>query len=229
MGGGGGNSWIPIVAGAIGTIVGGPLLGAALGAAAGGVGGYQDGGTRGALLGGATGALSGYGAGSLLQGGIAGGTAAGPGFLSKAGGIAQGAVFGTAGSGANAQSLLRPASMLGSGGGASTGLLGPGTLLGGSGLGSKVAQGAMLSSASNVLAPAFSGGQSANYSSFSPYGGGYSFSTPSSMNWSTSGVRPTPTAAMGGFSNSYAGEATDLGTMSTNFDYLIPGMRNLRT
>lgn len=132
--GGAARSVLPLVLGSIigifnpilGAVVGG-LMGGGMGAYAGSRHPDQLGGAgRAGLLGGITGALGAYGGGQLLSGGIAGGTAASPGFLSKAAGIGQGALFGTAGSGASATSLLGH-------GGRSVGLFGPGTLLGSSG------------------------------------------------------------------------------------------------
>ena len=116
------DSWLPTAAGALLTAIGLPMIGVPLAGIGSGIANYQKSGNYAqAGLSGIMSGLGSYGAGNMLSGGIQGFKAAGPGFLSKAGGTAQGALFGTTGSGANAQSLLGP-------GGRSVGLMGKGTL-----------------------------------------------------------------------------------------------------
>ncbi len=121
--GGAARSVLPAVLGGLATIFAGPVGGALVGGLSNvGMDQYAKGrhpnelgqkGKLGDMLGaGALGALSGVGAGTALKGGIAGGSAAAPGFLSKAGGIASGAAFGTAPTAVKAGS----SGLLGSGG-----------------------------------------------------------------------------------------------------------------
>ena len=93
------------VLGGLATLVGGPGLGALVGGLANtGFNTYAQSqhpeqlgapSVGGSLLQAGTGALAGYGAGQALTGGIAGGTQAAPGLLSKVGGALSGAVVGT--------------------------------------------------------------------------------------------------------------------------------------
>ena len=97
---------LPTVLGAVGTLIGGPVLGGLLGGVSNiGMDQYAKSrhpeqlgqpGQIGSILGaGALGAISGAGAGTAIKGGIAGGAKAAPGFFSKAGGIVKGGLFGT--------------------------------------------------------------------------------------------------------------------------------------
>lgn len=133
------RSIVPIIVGAVATVLTGgvaaPLLlggltGAGMGAYAGSRHKELGGAGRAGLMGGISGALGGLGAGSMLSGGMAGGASAAPGFLSKAGGITQGALFGTGTAAAPAgigTAARIPVSYPG------TGLFGAGNLLGGIG------------------------------------------------------------------------------------------------
>lgn len=104
--GGAARSFVPAILGTLASLIN-PALGAIVGAASNiGMDQYAKSnhpeqlgqpGKVGDILGaGALGAISAYGGGNALKGGIAGGTQAAPGFLSKAGGVLSGAAVGTA-------------------------------------------------------------------------------------------------------------------------------------
>lgn len=234
--GGAARSIFPLILGALGTVIGGPVLGAVLGGlSGGGMGAYAGanhpqelgGPLQAGLWGAGTGALGGYGAGQMLAGGIAGGSAAAPGFMSKLGGIAEGAIMGTAGGGA--QSLLGTTAGTA---GRSVGLLGPGTLLGGmtsstlGKLGATSAANTLLnnfnSQVSNTGNKAYNQ-QNTNDNFISSNYSGFNNSLPYSS--FTQPIKPTP--SLSGFSSSLmnSGFMGNNASGGSYADAIIPGMK----